>query len=155
PDEFTPAKLGLVHVCAALILIGLYRLRQRPLELIAWLLMLAASWTAVSYGFYKNRYGGGVHYFHQFFVFAWIFILHAFSRRNRWGALYQLALVGLIALAAPWHQLIDQQKTLTESRTKARTFLRNVEHVTLGQPIFGEETNLFKRRYRGEVVDMG
>jgi len=168
PEGFVHADLGIVHLCGVLILIGLYRLRRRPLELLAWLLMLAASWTAISYAFWKNYGGGGAHYFYQFFIFAWIFILHAscrrdrsavlsqlFYRRNRWGALYQVVLVGVIAFLLPWKQLIDQRKTLSDARTRARAFRTEVERLTKGQPIFGEEVHLFKRTYRGEVVDMG
>lgn len=155
PKELLETRRGLVFFCGALVLWGLFRLRRRPAELVAWVLMLAAAWASVSYGYFKNHGGGGLHYFFEFFVLAWIFILHAFSRRRRWGAMAQLAVVAVVALTLPYRDLLAQQSTLVDVRTRSRAFLKEVDELTRGQPIFGEETHLFKKRYAGELVDTG
>ena len=123
--------------------------------LIAWLVMLSANWFAVAYGYFKNQGGGGLHYFFEFFALAWIFILHAFSRRRRWGALAQLVLVCVVVLTLPRRDLLAQRELLAEARKQGRVFRQYVADMTNGQPVFGEETHLFKTKYRGELVDTG
>jgi hypothetical protein len=139
----------------ALIWAALYRLRGQLGQLIAWLAMLSVIWVSVAYGFFKNRGGGGVHYFVEFFAFAWIFVVHAFCGRNRGGALTQFLLLALVALVLPWKALIAQQETLGDLRARGRTFRRQVAAVTKGQRVFGEETHLFKTAYDHEVIDTG
>jgi hypothetical protein len=139
----------------ALIWAALYRLRGQLGQLIAWLAMLSVIWVSVAYGFFKNRGGGGVHYFVEFFAFAWIFVVHAFCGRNRGGALTQFLLLALVALVLPWKALIAQQETLGDLRARGRTFRRQVAAVTKGQHVFGEETHLFKTAYDHEVIDTG
>jgi hypothetical protein len=117
--------------------------------------MLSVIWVSVAYGFFKNRGGGGVHYFVEFFAFAWIFVVHAFCGRNRGGALTQFLLLALVALVLPWKALIAQQETLGDLRERGRTFRRQVAAVTKGQHVFGEETHLFKTAYDHEVIDTG
>ena len=110
PVELVQPRLGSMRLFFALIVLGLYRLRKHPGELVAWLVMLSAAWVAVSYGYFKNQGGGGLHYFFEFFAFAWIFVVHAFCRGRRWGALTQLALVGLVALTLPSRDLARSAK---------------------------------------------
>jgi hypothetical protein len=155
PGELLNSRLATVLLFAALILGGLYHLRKAPGELIAWLVMLSANWIAVAYGYFKNQGGGGLHYFFEFFALAWIFVLHAFSRRGRWGALAQLALVCVVGLTLPHRDLRAQRELLAEARTQGRVFRQYVADMTQGQPAFGEETHLFKSAYRGELVDTG
>jgi len=155
PKELVDNRQGILVLCGALILAGLYRLRRRPAELLAWLVMLSVVWWAVAYGFFKNHVGGGLHYFFEFFVLAWIFILHAFGRRRRWGAVAQLVAVGAVALTLPCADLLKQEETLVGVRKRAIAFRKGVDELTQGRPIFGEETHLFKTRYRGELVDTG
>ena len=155
PSEVLENRHESIFVCVALILLGLHRLRRRPGQLIAWLLMLLAVWTSIAYGYFKNRGGGGLHYFVEFFVFAWIFILHAFRSRERPGGLTQLLLLAVVALALPWHDLLAQQRKLGDLRVQARSFRRELAMVTRGQPVFGEGTHLFKTTYDGEVIDTG
>lgn len=155
PLEVLQSRVASVLLFVALILAGLYRLRQQRAELVAWLVMLLAAWITVSYGYFKNQGGGGMHYFFEFFVFAWIFVLHAFCRGPRWGAVPQLLLVLLVVAVLPRQDLLDQSKMLRDVRAEARTFRRNVDRRTDGRRIFGEETHLFKERYHGERVDTG
>jgi hypothetical protein len=155
PSELVVTRRETVLVFLALIWIGLYRLRGKPARLIAWLVMLSATWISVAYGYFKNTGGGGLHYFVEFFAFAWIFILHAFCGRDRGGALTQLLLLAIVALALPWKGLVAQQETLRDLRTRGRTFRRQVAAVTKGQRVFGEETHLFKAAYDNEVIDTG
>jgi hypothetical protein len=155
PKELLDTRHGILVLFGALTLGGLIRLRRRPAELVAWLLMLTAAWGSVSYGYFKNQGGGGLHYFFESFVLAWIFILHAFGRRRRWGAVAQLVLVALVALTLPHRDLMKQEAMLVGVRQRARTFRREVDELTQGRPIFGEETHLFKKRYANELVDTG
>jgi hypothetical protein len=155
PDELLKGRLASLLFVAALTLWGLYRLRKEPGELISWLVMLSANWLAVAYGYFKNQGGGGLHYFFEFFALAWIFIVHAFSRRRRWGALPQLLLVCAVGLLLPYRELLGQRALLAEARTQGRVFRKYVAEMTGGQPVFGEETHLFKSKYRGELVDAG
>lgn len=155
PIELLQTRGESVLLCLALILLGLYRLRKQPGQLIAWLVMLSAVWIAVAYGYFKNQGGGGLHYFFEFFTFAWIFTLHAFCGRDRWGALSQLLLLAVVALVLPWQGLVAQQKALLDVRARARTFRRQVAGLTDGQRVFSEEIHLFKTAYANEVVDTG
>jgi len=155
PNELLKDRLVSILLLAALTLWGLYRLRKQPGELIAWLVMLSANWIAVAYGYFKNQGGGGLHYFFEFFALAWIFILHAFSRRGRWLVLAQLLLVCAVGLTLPYRELLAQRELLAEARKQGRVFRRYVAEMTQGQPIYAEETHLFKTRYRDELVDAG
>lgn len=155
PDELLKARLASLLFFAALILWGLFRLRRAPGELMAWLVMLSANWLAVAYGYFKNQGGGGLHYFFEFFALAWIFIVHAFSRRRRWGALAQLLLVCAVGLLLPYRELLAQREFLAEARKQGRVFRQYLADMTHGEPVFGEETHLFKTRYQGELVDAG
>jgi hypothetical protein len=155
PPELLRTRLAIILLFAALILGGLYRLRRQEGERVAWLLMLPAAWMAVSYGYFKNQSGGGLHYFFEFFVFAWIFVLHAFCRVRRWGAVAQLLLVAAVVLAMPSRDLLAQAQQLAEARAKARTFRDEVARLTGGYPVFGEETHFLKSNYHGERVDTG
>jgi hypothetical protein len=155
PHELVESRRDSLLFFLVLVLGGLFRLRRQPGQLIAWLAMLLAIWVSVAYGYFKNQGGGGLHYFFEFFAFAWIFILHAFSRRNRWGGLTQLLLLSVVALVLPWQDLVAQQKTLHEVRNRGRIFRREVAAVAGGQRVFGEELHLFETVYENDVVDTG
>ena len=155
PAELYRTRLPVVLLLAALMLWGFVRLRKHPGELVTWLVMLAANWFAVAYGYFKNQGGGGLYYFFEFFALAWIFILHAFGRTRRWGGLAQLALVAAVALTLPYKDLRAQRNLIAEIRTQGRIFRQQVASMTKGEMIFGEETHLFKSRYQGELVDTG
>jgi hypothetical protein len=155
PSELLDRRVASILLFAALMLWGLYRLRKAPGVLIAWLVMLSANWLAVAYGYFKNQGGGGLHYFVEFFALAWIFILHAFSRRRRWGALAQLVLGCAVVLTLRPRDLLAQRELLAEARKQGRVFRQYVADMTHGEPVFSEETHLFKTKYRGELVDTG
>jgi hypothetical protein len=108
-----------------------------------------------AYGFYKNQRGGGLHYFGPFFITAWFLILHALRRRSQARPLVQLIVFGLIACMVPWRGLLDQRRQFAELHAQARTFLQGVVERTGGQPVFGEDTHLFKHKYHDELVDTG
>jgi hypothetical protein len=155
PPELLLNRRPEMHFLGALILGGLVRLRKQRVELVAWLVILSGVWLAVAYGYFKNQGGGGLQYFYAFFALAWIFVLHAFSRRGRWGNLAQLALVGVVVLTLPVGPLLDQQTLLDETRVHARDFRKEVARMTMGQILFSEESHLFEYRYQGELVDTG
>jgi len=155
PPEVYRTRQPFILLLAGLVLWGLVRLRKHPGELLAWVVMLAANWLAVTYGYFKNHGGGGLYYFFEFFVLAWIFVLHAFGRKGRWGRLAQLVLAVAVALTLPYKDLRAQRKLLAEIRTQGRIFREQVASITKGEPIFSEETHLFKTRYQGELVDSG
>jgi hypothetical protein len=155
PPELLNSRLGILWLFLALIVWGLYRLRKQTGEFIAWLLMLPAAWFAVAYGYFKNQGGGGLHYFFEFYAFAWIFVLHAACRGRRWGPLTQLVVFVVVILVLPVATLLDQHDLLFDTRSKARGFRQEVTRLTYGQRVFGEETHLFKQAYQGDVVDTG
>ncbi|HLK93301.1 MAG TPA: hypothetical protein VKZ18_25645 [Polyangia bacterium] len=155
PSELVETRRDGLLFVLALLVAGLYRLRKRPGQLGAWLVTLSALWGAVAYGYFKNKGGGGLHYFVEFFVFAWIFVVLVFCGRARGGALSQLLLLGIVALVLPWKSLVAQQETLRDLRTRGRIFRRQVAAVTKGEHVFGEETHLFKTAYDNEVIDTG
>jgi hypothetical protein len=155
PAEVYRTRQPIVLLLAALVLWGLVRLRKHPGELIAWVVMLAANWLAVAYGYFKNQGGGGLYYFFEFFVLAWIFVLHAFGRQRRWGALAQLVLVVAVALTLPYKDLRAQRNLVAEIRTQGRIFREHVARITKGEMVFSEETHLYKSRYQGELTDAG
>ena len=155
PVELLLNRRAELYFFGALILWGLVRLRKQPVELVAWLAMLLAAWLAVAYGYFKNQGGGGLQYFYAFFTLAWIFVLHAFSRRGRWGRLTQLALVVVVVLMLPVGALFDQHTLLDETRVHSRDFRQEVTRMTIGRTLFSEETHFFEYRYQNELVDTG
>jgi peptidoglycan/LPS O-acetylase OafA/YrhL len=155
PGALVEPRIGLVLLFVALIVLGLGRLRAERVQFVAWLLMLSAVWAAVVYGYFVNEGGGGLHYFFEFFLFAWFFVLHALGGRTQWGPLAQFALVCSIGSVLPWRSLFYQQRLAYDARERARSFRQAVARRTQGQRIFGEETHLFKTKYHGEVVDTG
>jgi hypothetical protein len=160
-------------------------LRRRPIELVMWLAMLAVTWGAHAYVYYKNSGGGGVHYFLPFFLLAWLFMLHVLPRsvrdgkqsRGLWGVLAsrltvrrnfrplalhayarptrQLVLIGLVAAVLPWRQLWNEGSNLVRVRRETLSFLKDAKARANGEAIYGEEIHLYKDKYRGEVVDTG
>jgi hypothetical protein len=168
-----------------LLLLAGYRLRRHSVELTAWLAMLTATWGAHAYIYYRNRGGGGVHYFLPFFFLAWVFMLHVLSRsvwsqRRRSGLWIQLSagltvrrgfrssafdayarpvrqilLIGLVAGVLPWRQLWNEGNNLMRLRRQTLSFLQAAKARADGEAIFGEDLHLHKDKYRGEVVDTG
>jgi hypothetical protein len=155
PIELTQSRQASLVVVAVLMLAALYRLRRERAQLIAWLLLVSLGWVVYAYGFYKNQRGGGLHYFGPFFITAWFLILHALRRRSQARPLVQLIVFGLIACMVPWRGLLDQRRQFAELHAQARTFLQGVVERTGGQPVFGEDTHLFKHKYHDELVDTG
>jgi hypothetical protein len=155
PDELTKSRQASLVVMVVLMVAALYRLRRERAQLIAWLVLLPLGWVVYAYGFYRNQGGGGVHYFGPFFLSAWLLILHALRRRAQARPLVQLVVIGLIACLVPWRGLLDQRRQFADLTTEARKFLRGVADRTKGQPVFGEDTHLFKHDYRDETVDTG
>lgn len=155
PRALWDNRLFAIVAFAALIVLGLYRQRRRPVLCVAWLLMLAALWVTVCYGYYKNEGGGGLHYFFEFFIFAWIFVVHSLSQRGRRRTRSELALLALTIVVLPWSELSAYYRTIADIRVRALAFHEQVAAHTAGEAVFGEETHLFKDEYRGEVVDTG
>lgn len=155
PQTLWAPRLGALLLFAGLILLGLFRLRKRPVQLVAWLAMLIALWVTVSYGYYKNEGGGGLHYFFEFFIFAWIFVLHAVCQRGPRVAQAELALLALVFCLLPWRDLSGYYNTIASVRERSLAFRAEVAALTAGEPVFGEETHLFKSAYSGEVLDTG
>ena len=155
PEALIEPRPGLAAAALFLLPLGLFRLRKSKLELGAWLVMLAALWLTVSYGYYKNQGGGGLHYFFEFFLFAWIFLLHTLCRRSRRGTQAQLILVVAVTYLLPLDDLRVWHRQISEARERAVAFRASVAQHTRGEPVFGEETHLFKDKYSGELVDTG
>jgi len=155
PHELIVNRRAELYFLGALIVWGLVRLRKQRAEPIAWLLMLLAAWFAVAYGYFKNQGGGGLQYFYAFFALAWVFVLHAFSRRGRWGNLTQLALVVAVVLVLPIGPLLDQHTLLDRTRVYARDFREEMIGIVGGRTVFSEETHFFEYKYQDELVDTG
>jgi hypothetical protein len=144
----------LLGLCA-LILVGTFQLRRRRASLVAWLSMMLLLWLALAYGYYKNQGGGGLHYYFEYFVFVWVFVVHSLGKARHFGPLPRAAISALVLSCLPWTTLLGHCERAYEMRTRARTFVEQVAQKTQGEPIFGEDTHLFKTEYRGEVVDTG
>jgi len=155
PGEIMQFGQGPLLLLAALLVAALFRLRRERAQFIAWSLLLPIGWGAYAYGYFRNQGGGGVYYFCPFFFSAWLLILHALRRQSVSRPWVQLASAGLIAYLLPWRGLLDQRQQLADIRSQAQTFLKDVAKRTGGRPVFGEDTHLFKREYRDEIVDTG
>lgn len=155
PETLLQGRTAPLLAFASLVLLGAYRLRKRRAELAAWLFMLALLWVSLAYGYYKNQAGGGLHYFLEFFVVAWVFVLHSLGKRDRFGGAARVGIFALVVACMPWPSVLDRIEQAFDARARARTFLEQVALRTHGEPIFGEGTHLFKTSYRGEVVDTG
>jgi len=157
PSEVFEGRSGLFVLACALALVGVYRLRRSPGELAAWLFILPASWVAYAYGFYKNQYGGGVHYFCPFLFLAWLFVLRPVDVlfRQRAEPFVRSALALVVLWVIPWHDLVERRNQLTPMRTEAWEFLTQARNMARSEPILSEDVQLFKTRYQGEKIDMG
>ncbi len=155
PRSLLEARLEPLSVFVLLLVLGCYRLRKQRLELAAWIAMLLLMWGALAYGYFRNAGAGGLHYFFEYFVFAWVFMLHALGKRHPWGVPIRLLIFEAVLIALPWQALFEDYELAHERRSQARNFLHEVARVTHGEPIFGESTHLFKTSYRGELVDSG
>jgi hypothetical protein len=162
PPELFQAHPRLLALTAALAVAALYRLRHERAQLIVWLIMLPAGWAAYAYGYWKNQGGGGLHYFTSFFVTVWFLIVHGLrgrvldvASRPWWRPVMQLALAGAFFFAYDWQPLIKRGQQLQELRVQSLQFLKNVAARVGNEPVPGEDSHLYKRKYMGEVVDSG
>jgi hypothetical protein len=184
PRVLVDGRRPILLLILGLLLLAVFRVRRHWGELTAWLAMLAATWGAHAYIYYKNSGGGGLHYFLPFFFLAWVFMLHVLSRRGwsrrrpvLWARLCarlalrrgfrplglnlyarpvrQLVLIGLVAAVLPWRQLWDEGSNLMRVRRETLSFLQAVKARADGEAIFGEDMHLYQNKYRGEVVDTG
>jgi hypothetical protein len=155
PEEIYQPRLGVLALTAALALVALYRLRRERAQLIVWLLALPVGWVVYSYAYYANQGGGGSHYYCAYFMAVWFLIMHALRRRTRWRPVAQIAVAGLLVWCYPWDSVIKRGRQFVVMRAESQDFLHKVAVKTAGQPIFGENSHLYKRKYQGEVVDCG
>jgi hypothetical protein len=155
PVEIYQPRVGLLALMAGLVLAALYRLRRERAQLIVWLLALPIGWVVYSYAYYANQGGGGPHYYCAYFLTAWFLILHGLRRRSRWRPLGQIAIAGLLIWCYPWDSVIKRGHQFVELRAQSTEFLKKVAARTAGEPILGENSHLYKRKYQGEVVDCG
>jgi hypothetical protein len=156
PREMLDGRKNFLALACALALVSLYRRRRSPVELVGWILMLAASWFAYAYGYYKNQAGGGLHYFFPFFFFVWFLILHVLHvPRRRPSPFARAAISALVLSFLPWRDLVDRRKQVSAMQSEAEAFLTAVQARTGSEPILSEDLQLYKTRYQGETVDMG
>jgi hypothetical protein len=108
----------------------------------------------ISYGYFKNLYGGVVWYYFPFLAILWLFLFRALLQEAlRPGT--ELVMTIAVLLLLPWQPVEHRRREVASMQAEARSFLRRVDERTKGQPILSEDVHLFRRRYRGEVVDMG
>ena len=155
PLELFEPRRAYIWLFFLLIAAGLYRLRKERAQCAAWLVMLPLLWFIVAYGYFKNEGGGGLHYFFEFFLFAWFFVLHSLSRRRTISPLAQLVFIGVLAVVRPVTGLIEQTGQVDGARQRAVAFRADVARLTGGSAVYGEETHLFKTAYHDEVIDTG
>jgi hypothetical protein len=162
PPELVDAHLGVLTLTIALAVAALYRLRRERAQLIVWLILLPAGYVTYAYGYWKNQAGGGLHYFSAFFVTVWFLIVHGLrgrvhdlATRPWWRPAAQLAVVGAFAFFFNFHPLVTRGQDMQRLRAESKKFLKDVAARVGQEPVFGENTQLYKRKYMGEVVDIG
>ncbi|HVX95935.1 MAG TPA: hypothetical protein VHK47_13575 [Polyangia bacterium] len=162
PPELVDAHARLLALTAGLALFALYRIRRERAQVIVWLLVLPVAWVTNAYGYWKNQGGGGLHYFTAFFVTVWFLIVHGLrgrvlevASRPWWRPVMQLAFAGAFFFAYDWRPLIKRGQHLQELRVQSLQFLKNVAARVGQEPVPGEDSHLYKRKYMGEVVDSG
>lgn len=155
PAELYEPRVGVLLLMGALVLAALYRLRRERAQLIVWLLVLPLAWVTYAYAYYANQGGGGAHYFFPFVLTGWFLIVHALRRHGRWRPVARLAVAGVFIACYPWKPLIARGNQLVDLGAQSRAFLAQVTAKVERQPILGESTHLYKRKYHQEVVDCG
>lgn len=153
------ASRGLLHVGAlAAIALGLFFPTARvPRARQAWvcLPLLVLLWVACSVAYYLNHGGGGLHYYAAFYVLLTFHLARAVDwRRIPWPGL-RLILPAALVLGLPWISTWQQCVILVRSSESAHVFLQTCRETAAGAPIYSEDYQLFKDRYRGERLDMG
>jgi hypothetical protein len=162
PPELFDAHPRLLALTAALALVALYRIRRERAQLIVWLLMLPAGWVTYAYGYWKNQGGGGLHYFSAYFATVWFLIVHGLrgraspaGSRPLWRPAAQLAVAAAFFFVYDWRALIKRGHELQAMRVQSLQFLKQVAERVGHEPVPGEDSHLYKRKYMGEVVDSG
>ncbi|HVZ74907.1 MAG TPA: hypothetical protein VHJ20_21140 [Polyangia bacterium] len=153
PIEMYEPRVGLALLLGGLVVTAFYRLRRERAQLVVWLLMLPTGWAVYAYAFYAN--GGGVHYFCPFVPITWFLIVHALRRRGQWRPVAQVVVAGLFVWVYPWKPLFTRGEQLRALAAESRTFLKQVDERVGSQPVLGENSHLYKRWYRAEVIDSG
>jgi hypothetical protein len=162
PPELVDTRTGVLALTLGLAAVALYRLRRERAQLIVWLVLLPISYAAYAYGYWKNQAGGGLHYFSAFFVTVWFLIVHGLrgsvhdlAVRPWWRPAAQLAVVGAFAFFFNFQPVAQRGERMQKLRVESTQFLKDVAARVGHEPVFGENTQLYKRKYMGEVVDCG
>lgn len=128
---------------------------SRRLQLSVWLPLLAALWASCSAAYYLNHSGGGLYYFGVFYVVLGFHLARAGNWEHLRERLWCDALFVGVFISLPWIAVFQQVVNFATSMRPAFTFLSEVERITRGNYVYSEDFYFFKRRYEGEVVDMG
>ncbi len=120
-----------------------------------WLPLLALLWVSCSVAYFLNHGGGGLHYYAAFFVLLAFHLVRAVDwPRIPWPGT-RLALGMALVASLPWKPTWQQCLTLARSSESAHAFLQVCRNTAGDAPIYSEDYQLFKDRYRGERLDMG
>jgi hypothetical protein len=138
--------LGVIYPAAKL---------PRAVQLKVWLPLFALLWLSFAVGYFLNHGGGGVYYFGPFYLLLAAHLARAID----WGraearAPGEVMVAGLV-LTLPWLTTIRQAVRFTDSFGSAYAFLAETERRARGAHVLSEDLYFSKRRYEGEVVDMG
>ena len=127
----------------------------RALQTWVWLPLLALLWVTCSVAYYLNHGGGGLHYYAAFYVLLAFHLARAIDwSRVGWPGV-RLAIPAALVVGLPWTTAWQQCATLARSSESAHAFLQVCRETAGGAPIYSEDYQFFKVRYRGERVDMG
>jgi hypothetical protein len=120
----------------------------------AWLVLSGVSLSFCALAYYLNYWGGGSWYFLPFVIVLWTFFTsnsHKLprSRLNLLG----IVLLGLLCInfqTAVWPSISRVMNT-----RKAQTFMAGVRALEEKGSILSEDMFFFRKRYGGELIDMG
>ena len=127
----------------------------RKIQVRVWLPLFALLWSSSSVAYFLNHGGGGLHYYAAFYVLLAFHLARAIDWPRVAWPVARVALWAVLVLGLPWSSVWQQCATLARSSEPAHAFLQVCRETAAGAPIYSEDYQLFKDRYRGEAIDMG
>jgi hypothetical protein len=123
---------------------------------VLWWLAAALAATAITaYGLYRNTSGGGLIYMAPAYLFLWFVLVAALRELPLRVPYWEPALLVVLALLIPWRAEERQGRQFDRDMPKAQQAARQLEPILQHRPVYTEDLHLFRRRYSGQVIDMG
>jgi hypothetical protein len=120
----------------------------------AWLFLSGVSLAFCALAYYLNYWGGGSWYFLPFLIILWVFFVVNSPRVSQ----LRLSLLGIVLLALlgiNFQTAVLPTIRRVSTIRAAQAFMAEVRSLQEKGSILSEDTFFFRKRYAGELIDMG